>query len=64
MEVKVVSEAGLRSVSRVCVEVEVIHDQDAEEVAMYAEIGVRRELEAQGCEVLGVGGGVAWEGES
>jgi hypothetical protein len=54
----------LRKMSRVSVEVEVIHDQDAEDVALYAEIGVRRELRAQGCDVQGAAGNVEWEAPS
>jgi hypothetical protein len=50
--------------SRVSVEVEVIHDQDAEDVALYAEIGARRELRAQGCDVQGAAGNVEWEAPS
>lgn len=63
MEGQGVKGSGVSKLCRVSVEVEVevAHDQDAELVAEYAAIGARKELRAQGCDVLGVGGGVDWE---
>jgi hypothetical protein len=44
---------GSRKLSRVVVEVEVVHDGEASEAAEYASIGACRELRAQGFEVAG-----------